>query len=84
MTGKKLEEARRLRDYANTSGMGLNATITPVSETWLVSILIKGKRYSYVINTAKLEGSEEHRNKQFAKFIVNSMLNSAYRFRKRR
>lgn len=83
MTGKKLAEARRLRDYANASGMGLNATITPVSETWLVSILIKGRRYSYVINTAKLDGSEEHRNKQFAKFIVDSMLNCAYKFKRR-
>ena len=84
MTGKKLAEARRLRDYANASGMGLNATITPVSETWLVSIVIKGRRYSYVINKSKLDGSEEHRNLQFAKFVVYSMMDSAYRFRKRR
>ena len=83
MIGKKLAEARRLRDYANSSGMGLNASIAPVSETWLVSILIKGRRYSYVINTAQLDGSEEYRNLQFAKFVVYAMMNSAYKFKRR-
>lgn len=78
MIGKKLKEARRLLEYA--SGVEkFNPIIIRLNSNYLVSILIRNKRYSYVVDMEHIKLDITDRNMRFAKFVADSILNSRKR-----
>ena len=75
MVGKKLNEARRLAKLYNQTFKGSFASVTKLSNEYLVTITINRKKFSYSVNLNSLENDEDKRNKEFAKFIVDSVMN---------
>ena len=75
MVGKKLNEARRLAKLYNQTFKGSCAIVTSISNEYIITVTIKNKKFSYPINLSSLSNSEEDRNKNFAKFIVDSIYN---------
>lgn len=79
MVGKKLNEARRLAKLYNQTFKDSVAYVTKLSNEYLVTIAINGKKFSYSVNLNSLENDEDKRNKEFAKFIVDSVMNYSRR-----
>lgn len=78
MIGKKLEEARRLVKYASTVDK-FNPIIIKLNSNYLVSILIRNNRYSYIVDMSHVKLDIDERNMKFAKFVADSILNSRKR-----
>lgn len=74
MTGKKLQEARRLKKYFDDSMKPNKATIIKLSNTYLVSFIIKSKPFSYEVNLSSLHGTVEERNNNFARYICEAIM----------
>lgn len=74
MTGKKLQEARRLKKYFDESMTPNKATIVKLSNSYLVSFIIKSKPFSYEVDLSALKGTEQERNINFAKYICEAIL----------
>ena len=74
MIGKKRKEAFRLKKQYEKDFYPSKAQVIKVSQHYLVSVIIKNHPFSYTIGLPQIEGTEDERNKNFARFLVDSVL----------